>query len=255
MVEGLDKFVDHFAGMEDCFVLIGGAACDVWMGDNDLEFRTTKDLDLVLVVEALGPEFFERFWSFVKAGKYESLQQSDERPEFYRFIKPSVAGYPFMIELLCQNSLNLAEGIHLTPIPADEDISSLSAILLNDDYYAYVMDTKLSIGGVPIAPACCLIPLKARAYLDLMKRKEAGDQRVRGSDIKKHRYDVFRLYRTMPPSDRHQLPDLLRDDLTRFLASIPADSEEWDSVMAAVGRSSLPGPSEILLQIREIFEL
>ena len=123
MVEGLEKFKRHFAGLEDCFVLIGGAACDVWMGENGLEFRTTRDLDLVLIVEALRSEFFRRFWSFVKDGRYESLQQSGQKPEFYRFRKPGAAEYPFMIELFSRNELDLPAGVHLTPIPADEDRS------------------------------------------------------------------------------------------------------------------------------------
>jgi len=255
MVEGLEKFKEHFAGLEDCFVLIGGAACDVWMGESGLEFRATKDLDLVLIVEALRVEFFERFWVFVKNGKYQSLQRSGQTPEFYRFKKPKAAGYPFMIELLSRNKLGPPDGVHLTPIPADEDISSLSAILLNDVYYSYVKETKQSVDGVPIAPAWCLIPLKARAYLDLVKRREDGDTRVKGDDIKKHRYDVFRIYRTLTPAERHNLPDLLKTDLARFLATLPEQSEEWVNVRQAVGADNLPEPAEIIRQLNEIFQL
>lgn len=50
MVVGLPRFRAHFAGFEDCFILIGGAACDLWLGDLGLPFRATKDLDLVLLV-------------------------------------------------------------------------------------------------------------------------------------------------------------------------------------------------------------
>jgi len=255
MVEGLEKFKEHFAGLEDCFVLIGGAACDVWMGESGLEFRATKDLDVVLIVEALRPEFFMRFWVFVKDGKYENMQQSDQKPEFYRFKKPKAAGYPFMIELLSRKKLDLPEGVHLTPIPASEDISSLSAIVLNDVYYAYVTETKQFVDGLPIVPASCLIPLKARAYLDLAKRREDGDTRVRGDDIKKHRYDLFRVYRTMAPAERHNLPDLLKNDLARFLETLPEQSEEWVNIRKAVGADDLPEPAVILRQLNAIFQL
>ncbi len=255
MVEGLEKFKKHFAGLEDCFVLIGGAACDIWMGESGLEFRATRDLDLVLIVEALRLEFFKRFWSFVRDGQYGSLQQSDQRPEFYRFKKPKVAGYPFMIELLSRNKLDLPDGIHLTPIPADEDVSSLSAILLNDVYYAYVTKTKQSVDGVPIVPAWCLIPMKARAYLDLVKRRDDGDKRVKSADIKKHRYDVFRIYRTLAPAERYELPDLIKTDLAQFLETLPEQSGEWTNIRKAVGASDLPEPAEILRQLNEIFQL
>ena len=50
MVIGIDKFRDHFAGYEDQYALIGGAACDLIFTDAGLEFRSTKDLDVVLCV-------------------------------------------------------------------------------------------------------------------------------------------------------------------------------------------------------------
>jgi hypothetical protein len=220
-----------------------------------LDFRTTKDLDLVLIMEALRSEFFHRFWAFVKDGKYGSLQRSDEKPEFYRFKEPDVEEYPFMIEFLSRNELDLPEGVSLTPIPVDEDISSLSAILLNDIYYAYAVETKQSINGVQIVPAQCLIPLKARAYLDLVKRRDDGDNRVRSADIKKHRYDVFRIYRTLAPADRYELPELLKEDLGLFLSSLPANSEEWARIRTAVGAPGLPDAAEILSQLNDIFKL
>lgn len=53
----IDRFKAHFAGYEDNYVLIGGAACDVLMQEAGLEFRATRDFDLVLCVEALNPAF------------------------------------------------------------------------------------------------------------------------------------------------------------------------------------------------------
>ncbi|HEX3675870.1 MAG TPA: hypothetical protein VHU79_00535, partial [Sphingomicrobium sp.] len=36
-------------------MLIGGGACELLMGDVGVAFRATKDLDIVLIVEALDP--------------------------------------------------------------------------------------------------------------------------------------------------------------------------------------------------------
>lgn len=52
MVKGLDTFRNHFAGYEEQYVLIGGAACDIVFESNDASFRATRDLDMVLIVEA-----------------------------------------------------------------------------------------------------------------------------------------------------------------------------------------------------------
>jgi hypothetical protein len=43
MVVGLDRFLDHFQGLEDTYVIIGGTACDLLLGSAGLGFRTTKD--------------------------------------------------------------------------------------------------------------------------------------------------------------------------------------------------------------------
>ncbi len=255
MVKGLDTFLEHFKGFETSYVLIGGTACDIWLGANGLPFRATKDLDIVLIVEALNATFLKRFWEFVQAGRYESMEQSERRPEFYRFVRPASPDHPFMIELLTRNHLNLPEGVHLTPIFADEDISSLSAILLNDEYYRYVVGNRVVTDGASIVPAKCLIPLKARAWLDLTQRRDEGDTTVKGDDIKKHRNDAFRLYLSLASSDRFALPERLAADLKAFLARHPADLPEWTAIRQAVGIDVMPVPAAVLEQIRAIFML
>ena len=70
MVVGLERFRDHFRGLEGSYVLIGGTACDAWMARSGLKFRATRDLDIVLVIEALEPDFVARFKKFVSTGRY-----------------------------------------------------------------------------------------------------------------------------------------------------------------------------------------
>jgi len=72
----------------------------------------------------------DAFWAFVKAGKYQIQQKSSGRKQFYRFQKPQDETYPFMLELFSRkpDALALADESQLTPIPVDEDVSSLSAI-------------------------------------------------------------------------------------------------------------------------------
>ena len=38
-------------GYEDCCTIIGGTACDILMHDAALEFRATKDIDRILLIE------------------------------------------------------------------------------------------------------------------------------------------------------------------------------------------------------------
>lgn len=253
---GLDTFIEHFVGFEEHYVLIGGAACSLWLEEQGLTFRSTRDLDVVIVVEGIKDEFYEHLWRFIERGKYQSLEQSKGRPELYRFHHPATNGFPFMIELLTRNILALPETTHLTPIPVNEDISSLSAILLDDTYYEFVLNHRTPIQGATVIPARCLIPLKAKAWLDLTMRRNAGDQRVRTNDIRKHRNDVFRLLVAMSPADRVLLPNPIRDDLAAFLSSMPIEEEIWRSIANAVLDTTgiaLPGRNESMTLIRRIF--
>lgn len=255
MVRGLDKFISHFKGMEDNYVLIGGCACDVWLTDQGLPFRLTKDIDMVIIVEALHPDFVKAFWDFIHQGNYKSLNQSSGKPKLYRFSDPSNKEFPEMIELFSRNDLDSPEGIHLTPIPVDDNISSLSAILMNDDYYNFVLEEKITINNIPIVPPQCLIPLKARAHLDLKKRKEAGDRSIKDKDIKKHRNDVFRLSQSIAPENHYVLSPSLASDIEEFLETLLPDSEDWNAIQNSLKPLRFPNPQESIRRIKDIFNL
>ena len=102
MVRGLKVFADHFADYQDSYALIGGAACDVLFGEAGLDFRATKDLDIVLCIEVVDAGFAERFQTFLDKGGYQTRQRSDGRREFYRFQKPTDEAYPAMLELFAR---------------------------------------------------------------------------------------------------------------------------------------------------------
>lgn len=252
MVKGLDLFREHFAAVADQYVLIGGTAATLAMGEVGLDFRATKDLDIVLHIEALSPAFGVAFWTFVERGGYEIRQASDTgKPVLYRFQKPAVPGFPAMLELFCRSpdGIQLTQGSHLTPIPFDEAISSLSAILLDDAYYAFIVDGRRNIDGLPWIGAEQLIPLKARAWLDMNARRAEG-RNVDVKDIRKHANDVIRLSQLLTPDSRIPLATRVAEDLGGFLDGLAADgsynprSIEIDLKLA-----------EIIDRIRRAYEL
>ena len=226
MVRGLDVFQSWFADYTDQYVLIGGTAASLTMEAARLAFRATKDLDIVLHVEALTPAFGEAFWNFVQAGGYEIRQSTDTgRPIFYRFQKPADERYPVMVELFARAPQGLlpAEGSQLTPIPLDESISSLSAILLDETYYAFIMAGRRNINGLPTIGEDRLIPLKAMAWADLSARKALGAA-IDSKDIRKHLNDVLRPAQLLVPTTRIPLAAKIAEDMTRFLRALSADT-------------------------------
>jgi len=224
VVPGLKLFAEHFHEHSDSYVIIGGTACDLAMRSAGLEFRGTRDLDIVLLAEGLNEEFFERFWAFVHDGCYRRREREDDSRCYYRFTNPGSGQHPFMLELFSRvpDVLVPIEGSHLTPLPSGGEASSLSAILLDDAYYEFLRAGKRQEEGVSHVGAECLIPLKARAWLDLTARKAAGE-RVDSRAIKKHRNDVFRLFSVLEARPVNKVPAPVREDLKAFAARIAGE--------------------------------
>lgn len=221
MVTGIDRFRDWFHGYEEQYAIIGGTACDLLMSEEGMDFRATKDIDLVLIVEAITPDFGRRFWQFVQEAGYEHCNKSTGLPQFYRFSHPTSAGYPFMIELFSRRAeaIALPENAVLTPLPMDDDISSLSAILLDDDYYQLVRSGTTVVDGINVLDAAYLIPFKAKAWLDLTQKKASG-QSVDSKNIRKHKNDVFRLSTLLTQQAQVAVSDSVLADLRAFLTAM-----------------------------------
>lgn len=77
MVKGLEIFKEHFAGFEDNYVIIGGTACDIALRDTDMRPRATDDIDMILVIERMTPEFALRFWEFINLGEYKTVNENE----------------------------------------------------------------------------------------------------------------------------------------------------------------------------------
>lgn len=94
---------------------------------------------------------------------------------------------------------------------------SLSAIILDDNYYTLLKAQNRIVEGVRVLDERALIPFKARAHIDLKARHEAGDEKVKLEDIAKHRSDVFRLAQLLPANAKIELPDPVSEDMAQFL--------------------------------------
>ena len=251
MVKGIDSFRDWFRGYEDQYTIIGGTACDLIMADEGLVFRATKDIDLVLIVESVDAAFGRRFWEYVVAAGYEHRSKSSGEQQFYRFTNPLSQGYPAMIELFSRklDAIVLPEDADLTPLPIDDEISSLSAILLNDDYYEFLLQGRVRVSGVTILDALYLIPFKVKAWLDLSDKKAAGEK-IDSKDIRKHKNDIFRLSELLVQDQESlpNLPDEIIRDMSEFQARMASEKVDLKN-LGIRGRTK----QEILDQLKLIY--
>ena len=136
-----------------------------------------------------------------------------------------------MIEIFSKKPefIALGETAVLTPLPIDDEISSLSAILLNDAYYDLLKNGQVILDGIPVLKEVYLIPFKAKAWLDLTERKEKGES-VDSKNIKKHKNDVFRLSQLITEESRQALNEEIEADMKRFLNEIEKENIDLKSL-------------------------
>ncbi len=226
MVVGIERFREYFKYYQGSYVLIGGVAASIAMELLDEPFRATKDLDVVLVVEALNREFVGQFWKFIKDGGYTIRQNGGsggDSPAFYRFQDPQDKSFPVQIELFSRvpDGLEHEEAARMTKIPVEEQAASLSAIILDDEYYHFLLAGVDHTQEVSHIGADRLVPLKAHAWLNKKAQIENGVQ-VDSRDIKKHFRDVISLS-VLLTEGMTELPKRMALDLTSFLDQVPAE--------------------------------
>lgn len=222
MVIGIESFKEKFKDYTNCYTVIGGTACDILMTEADQNFRATKDVDIILILEDRYQDFASLFWQYIKEGGYMCGWKNNPDMHFYRFTDPK-PGYPVQIELFSRMpgyNLEAAEGI--VPIHIDENTSSLSAILLNDEYYNFMLEGRAVVTGISVLKSEYLIPFKMFAWIDLNRRKLSGEH-VDEKNIKKHKNDVFRLLQIVEDGIHIEITEMIRDDIMTFIDSMKED--------------------------------
>jgi hypothetical protein len=194
MVRGLNLFRERFQGFEDRYVLVGDAAVFVAMDAAGIDFRVTKNLEIVLRVESLDAPFAKTLSAFVGEGEYGVKEKGGGGPKFYKFCEPADTRFPSTIEVFSR-----------MPDPIEPPID-----------YGFVRDGIRVLEGLSVLTPEYLLPLKARAWIDLQERYDRGEY-VSPDDIRKHRNDVIRLSQLISPAARIPLPKSIRANLSDFV--------------------------------------
>lgn len=256
-MEGLDKFREAFADFSDNYVVIGGTACEMVMSGTVVRPRATHDIDMIVITETMTPGFGNRFWDFIKEAGYRPERRKTEegephKYELYRFLDGK-EGYPEMIELLSRHPEVLGEpkGLVIEPLPISEEISSLSAIIMDDDFYHFTVAHSTLTNGIRHALPIALIALKSKAYLNLLAEKESG-RHVNSRHIKKHRSDVLKnavLIEASQVSAPQTIVDCVRD----FVGVIRSEADSLIPALAKALDSEPEFVAQLLDQMENLF--
>ena len=255
MVVGLDIFKKYFEQYPDNYIIIGGTACDIIIGEAGFTPRATKDIDVILIVEALSTEFVQQFWQFIKDGDYGDNEKSTDQRQYYRFKRPKNTDFPFQIELFSRTPdvIFLPQDSHITPIPVDDDLSSLSAILLNDEYYNYMIEHSQFEDGLHRANIEALICLKVIAFLEIKQRIENGSKED-SKQMKKHKADIFRLAVMLSPDTEYILPATIQNNVNQFIEAIAGEIPDR-SIFKEMGLGTTIDTNRVYEQLKKSFKV
>lgn len=235
---GFDHFCNYLKGLEEHYVIIGGGAASILMDDEGIEFRATKDVDLVILTRS--KELNARLIAYIADGGYKTREASKSEPRYYRFRSPENKDCPAMIEIFARNesTLELKDGQYIIPVKEDS-AEQLSAILLDDEYFELIKNNLVkSESGIPLINAVANICLKARAHRELFDRRQAGDKTAEEKAIQKHLKDIWRLGATLGGNETVKLTGMPAKDITYAIDKLSVLSEDqFKQVVTTPGTS------------------
>lgn len=82
-----------------------------------------------------------------------------------------------------------------------------------------MMNGRRVVDGIGILEAEYLIPFKMYAWRNLLDRKRTGEH-VKEKDLKKHKYDVFRLLQIVTAGTKVESKGLVSESIHRFIEEI-----------------------------------
>ena len=255
-MQGLDKFREYMSGFRSHYVVIGGMATVLTLKDRNLPARATKDVDMIIICQPETKQYMKRFWEFIKAGGYKLWkpdEKEDTRPCFYRFIKPESREFPAQIELFSKvpEYVEVPENVHIVHVPMEGYTSSFSAIIMDEAYYDFAITHSEIVDDIRILKPEALIVLKAVAYVENLRRKEAGvkvDQR----DIDKHKKDVYRLAYVFDGSERFEVNETIKAQMKAFISEVEKSPIDGKNMFRGKGIPAM-GMEEFVELIRGMF--
>ena len=217
MVKGLEHFREYFKEYSESFILVGGVASYLLLDEAGApKLRATRDLDIVLLMKPR-EDFLNAIKEYIKLGGYEIQRGARDQATFYRFQKPKLGEFPVMIELFAtaEAEFDLADDQHIIPVENEAGIESLSAILLDDEYYSIIKKNAVERDGIYLLNEMALIPFKAKAYLEIKERGEDS------KNWKKHRADIINLAVTfLTDETEEKLSGNVREHFVEFMKQV-----------------------------------
>ena len=198
--------------------LIGGAAGRLMMNHAGVATEKAGDVPVALSLRVVSEDFAIRVEDLVRAGRYRNGRASVPASGLVQFIEPEAPHFPPLLEVL-DRSATVSLEADRTPSehPNDMSTGAVPAGPLMDEPTFAVLGTRLAAeDSPPILDERDLIPVKARAWMDLADRRLAGHAMDRDA-VRKPLREVFQLLALVPRSEPIHVPVTAQDDLVDFI--------------------------------------
>src|SRR5574344_759752 len=238
-VYGIERIREFLGNFKSNYIIIGGTATNINLEESALEGRTTHDIDMIVVCEAVTKEYLESFWKMIRTAGYEpGVINTDNgyKRTFYRFDKPKDSSFPKYIELFCRipESIVLPEDIRIVHISNNyDDLSSFSAIMMDDEYYNFAIKHSTQMQGVQVLDKFALIVFKSKAFVNNLTRKKSG-QHVHQEDI--------------------DLPETIANDMRLFIRTIADYPINTKNISNYMGVAEI-NQRDFILKLEKVFNL
>lgn len=242
---GLSHFEVHFRELKDQYVIVGGFAT-LMLLERELpnHGKATHDIDLVLLTST-SVEMAAKIKTYIKEGGYTIQKGQQDRYQYYRFVEPQAEGYAKEIELFASEEygIELDEGQRIIPIDPEEGLYSLSAIMLDREYFDMIKSNIEEIDGIPYSNTLATMLLKMSAVYDLHHR---GDDKW-----KKHRRDILKLTLLLTGEEQLVLKGRMIDDVNFFKELVEELTPKM--IKQIVGKSVVVDKDTVIRSIEQVF--
>ena len=211
---GLSHFQDYCKNFQEHYVVVGGFAT-IMLLDKELQDhgKATFDIDLVLLTTT-SVEMSKKIKEYVQEGEYTIQIGDKDQYRYYRFIEPKKENFAKEIELFAsnENDLNLEDSQRIIPIDPEDGLYSLSAIMLDPEYFNMIKDNVEKDLRAPCTNTQATIMLKMSAFNDL---KKASNKKW-----KKHRSDILKLSLLLTGEEKIKFVGRMKDDFDSFISHL-----------------------------------
>ena len=114
-------------------------------------------------------------------------------------------------------------------MPSRTSFSMESGFLYPETYYKALLNGKEVKNGLSVLRPEYIILFKAKAYIDLQKRKDLGEK-VDSSDIKKHKKDILRIASELMLEKVEGLPIAVGNDIHSFIDLLEQEPFDQNSL-------------------------